>query len=44
MTEPNGGDESQALLQVAGQQPQALTQPMTQLTQVALQWSWWVAD
>lgn len=42
MTEPNGGGESQAVLQIAEQQPQALTQAMTQLAQPSQQG--WVAD
>jgi hypothetical protein len=44
MTEPNGGGESQALMQAADQPPQALTQVLTQPAQPARQWSWWVAE
>lgn len=44
MSDSSSHGESQPLIQVAEQQPQALTQVLTQSTQPVLQWLWWFPE
>jgi hypothetical protein len=44
MTDSHSGGESQAMTQGADQQPQELTQALSQPAQPAQQWTWWVAE